>query len=37
MDMTYEEYIDYINSLFIQRMCDAEYLEFILHSNLGEV
>jgi hypothetical protein len=36
MDMTYEEYLEYLNSLFLQRMMDDVYLSFILNSNLGE-
>lgn len=35
--MTYEEYVEFLNHLFIQRMDDAEYLAFMLNSNLGDV
>lgn len=37
MDMSLEEYIDYLNSLFLQRMDDSNYLAFMLQSNLGEM
>jgi hypothetical protein len=37
MDMTYEEYVHFINSLFMQRMDDADYLAFMLQSNLVEM
>lgn len=37
MDMYYEEYIDYINDLFLQRMGDNDYIAFILQSSLGEM
>ena len=37
MDLTLEEYIDYLNSLFLQRMDDGNYLAFMLQSNLGEM
>lgn len=37
MDMTYDEYIEYLNHLFIQRMDDSDYIAFMLHSNLGEM
>jgi hypothetical protein len=33
MDMTLEEYTDFINSLMLQRMQDMEYLSHVLHSN----
>ena len=33
----YEEYLDYLNHLFLSRMDDAEYLSFMLQSNLGEM
>lgn len=35
--MTYEEYINFLNHLFLQRMDDVEYLAFMLNSNLGEM
>jgi hypothetical protein len=37
MDMSLEEYIDYLNHLFILRMDDSNYLAFMLQSNLGEM
>ena len=37
MDMTLEEYTNYLNHLFIQRMDDSDYLAFMLQSNLGEM
>lgn len=37
MDLTLEEYIDYLNHLFLQRMDDSNYLAFMLQSNLGEM
>ena len=37
MDMTLEEYLSFINSLFLQRMDDSDYLAFMLQSNLGEM
>ena len=37
MDMTLEEYYNYLNHLFIQRMDDGNYLAFMLQSNLGEM
>ena len=37
MDMTIEEYYNYLNQLFIQRMDDGDYLAFMLQSNLGEM
>lgn len=37
MDLTIEEYLDYLNSLFLQRMDDSNYLAFMLQSNLGEM
>jgi hypothetical protein len=37
MDMTIEEYINYLNHLFMQRMDDVDYLSFMLQSNLGEL
>jgi hypothetical protein len=37
MDMTLDEYIDYLNHLFMQRMDDGYYLAFMLQSTLGEM
>jgi hypothetical protein len=37
MDMTIEEYINYVNHLFVQRMDDANYLAAMLQSTLGEL
>jgi hypothetical protein len=37
MDMTIEEYINYLNHLFMQRMDDVDYLSFMLQSTLGEL
>jgi hypothetical protein len=37
MDMTLDEYIDYLNHLFMQRMDDGDYLAFMLQSTLGEM
>ena len=37
MDMTIEEYINYINHLFMQRMDDSNYIAAMLQSNLGEL
>ena len=34
--MDYDEYIEYINHLFLQRMLDDEYYEFVLKSNQKE-
>jgi hypothetical protein len=34
MDMSLEEYIEYLNHLFMQRMDDSSYLAFMLNSNL---
>lgn len=33
----YEEYIDFLNHLFLQELCDMEYLSFTLNANLGEL
>ena len=34
MDMTYNEYIEFINHLMLARLDDADYLSFMLQSNL---
>lgn len=34
---TLEEYTDFLNHIFLQRMDDSEYLAFMLQSNLGEM
>jgi hypothetical protein len=33
----YEEYLEYLNHLFLSRMDDVDYLSFMLQSNLGEM
>lgn len=33
MDMDWEEYLDYINGLFLARMCDEEYQADKLRSS----
>lgn len=37
MDLTIEEYIEYLNHLFMQRMDDSNYIAYRLQSNLGEL
>jgi hypothetical protein len=37
MDMTIEEYLDYLNQLFMQRMDDGPYIAYMLQSTLGEM
>lgn len=32
MDMTLDEYIEFVNSLMLQRMQDDEYLAYVLHT-----
>jgi len=34
MDMTIEEYINYLNHLFMQRMDDGPYIAYMLQSTL---
>ena len=34
MDLTLEEYLDYLNQLFILRRDDSNYLACMLQSNL---
>jgi hypothetical protein len=33
----YDDYLAYINYLFLSRMDDVDYLSFMLQSNLGEM
>ena len=35
--IAYEEYLDYLNHLFLSRMDDVDYISFMLQSNLGEM
>ena len=37
MDMTLDEYYDFLNHLFLLRMDDGDYLAYRLNSNLGEM
>jgi hypothetical protein len=37
MDMTYEEYVDFINHLFLERLADDDYFAFILEASLEDV
>ena len=37
MDLAIEEYLEYLNYMFMQRMEDSNYLAFMLQSNLGEM
>ena len=37
MDMTIEEYINYLNHLFMQRMDYGPYIAYMLQSTLGEM